>query len=185
MCLELQSRLPEEQFPPIGMQHPRRRPGILSTSLAGSGCTRRCVMQRQERWSMLLLCLILLPAVLSPAAHTQDKSTSTKPNTEGAKIFQYRCAVCHGTDGKGHGPDSVVLKHQVPDLTLVSQGSGGRFPYQRVKEIIEGEKTGLPSQGDRLMPIWGPIFHEVESDQDWGEVRLDAITRHIESIQQK
>jgi mono/diheme cytochrome c family protein len=142
-------------------------------------------MQGQERWSMLLLCLILLPAVLSPAAHTQDKSTSTKPNTEGAKIFQYRCAVCHGTDGKGHGPDSVVLKHQVPDLTLVSQGSGGRFPYQRVKEIIEGEKTGLPSQGDRLMPIWGPIFHEVESDQDWGEVRLDAITRHIESIQQK
>ena len=185
MCLELQSRFPEEQFPPIGMQPPRRRPGILSTSLAGSGCTRRCVMHRQERWSMLLLCLILLPAVLLPAAHTQDKSTSTKPNTEGAKIFQYRCAICHGTDGKGHGPDSVVLKHQVPDLTLVSQRSGGRFPYQRVKEIIEGEKTGLLSQGDRLMPIWGPIFHEVESDQDWGEVRLDAITRHMESIQQK
>jgi hypothetical protein len=33
------------------------------------------------------------------------------------------------------------------------------------------------------MPIWGPIFHEVESDQDWGEVRLDAINKHIESIQ--
>lgn len=143
-------------------------------------------MQRQERWSMLLLCLILLPAVLLPAAQKQDKSTSMKTNTiEGARIFQYRCAVCHGTDGKGHGPDSVVLKHQVPDLTLVSQRSRGRFPYQRVKEIIEGEQIGMLSQGDRLMPIWGPIFHEVESDQDWGEVRLDAITRHIESIQQK
>jgi len=34
-------------------------------------------------------------------------------------------------------------------------------------------------------PIWGPIFHEVEADQDWGEVRLDAITKYIESIQQK
>jgi hypothetical protein len=35
------------------------------------------------------------------------------------------------------------------------------------------------------MTIWGPIFHEVEADQDWGEVRLDAITKYIESIQQK
>jgi mono/diheme cytochrome c family protein len=98
-------------------------------------------MHRRERWSMLLLCLILLPAVLLAAAQKRDKSTSAKPDTvEGAKIFQHRCAVCHGTDGKGHGPDSVVLKHQVPDLTLVSQRSGGRFPYQRVRQIIEGKK---------------------------------------------
>ena len=143
-------------------------------------------MHRQERWLMLLLCLILLPAVLLPAAQKQDKTTSSARDTvEGAKIFQYHCAVCHGTDGRGHGPDSVVLKHAVPDVTLISQRSGGKFPYQRVKEIIEGERTGLLSQGDREMPIWGPIFHEVESDQDWGEVRLDAITRHMESIQQK
>ena len=142
-------------------------------------------MHQQKRWPMLLLGLILLPAVLLPA-QKQDKTTSSARDTvEGAKIFQYDCAVCHGTDGRGRGPDSVVLKHPVPDVTLISRRSGGKFPYQRVKEIIEGERTGLLSQGDREMPIWGPIFHEVESDQDWGEVRLDAITRHMESIQQK
>jgi hypothetical protein len=70
-------------------------------------------------------------------------------------------------------------------LTLISQRSDGKFPNQRVKDIILGEKTGLLSQGDRAMPIWGPIFHAVESDQDWGEVRLEAITKHVESIQQK
>ena len=43
----------------------------------------------------------------------------------------------------------------------------------------------MPAHGDREMPVWGPIFHEVEVDQDWGEVRLDAITKHMESIQQK
>ena len=85
----------------------------------------------------------------------------------------------------GHGPDAVVLKHPVPDLTLISQRSGGKFPYQRVKQIVEGKKPGPLAQGDREMPIWGPIFHEIESDQDWGEVRLDAITKHLESIQQK
>jgi mono/diheme cytochrome c family protein len=143
-------------------------------------------MHQQKRWSVLLLCLILLPAGLLLAAQKQDKATASARDTvEGAKIFQYHCAVCHGSDGRGHGPDSVVIKHSVPDVTLISQRSGGKFQYQRVREIIEGERNGLPPQGDREMPIWGPIFHEVESDQDWGEVRLDAITRHMESIQQK
>ena len=143
-------------------------------------------MHQQERWSMLFLSVVLLPAVLLPAAQKQDKTTSSERNTvEGAKIFRYHCAACHGTDGRGHGPASVALKHPVPDLTLISQRSGGKFPYQHVKEVIEGKKLGLLSQGDRGMPIWGTIFHEVESDQDWGEVRLDAITKHVESIQQK
>ena len=144
-------------------------------------------MHRQERWSMLLLlCLVLLPTVLLPAAQKQDKTNSSARHTvEGARIFQYHCAVCHGVDGRGHGPESVVLKHRVPDLTLISQRSGGKFPYKRVKGIVEGTESGLLGHGDREMPIWGPIFHEVESDQDWGEVRLDAITKHVESIQQK
>jgi mono/diheme cytochrome c family protein len=143
-------------------------------------------MHRQERWSMLVLCLVLLPAVLLPAARKQDKTISSKGNTvEGAKIFQYYCAACHGTDGRGHGPASVALKRPVPDLTLISQRNGGKFPYQRVKGIIEGDEPALLAHGDREMPIWGPIFHEIESDQDWGEVRLHAITKHIESIQPK
>jgi len=143
-------------------------------------------MHRQERWSMLLLCLVLLPAVLLPAAQKQDKTTSAERNTiEGAKIFRYHCAACHGADGRGHGPAAVALKHPVPDLTLISQKSSGKFPYQRVKGIIEGTEPGPLAHGDREMPIWGPIFHEVESDQDWGEVRLDAITKYMESIQQK
>jgi len=143
-------------------------------------------MHQQARWSLLLVYLFLLPAVLSPAPRPQDKTTSSPSDTiEGAKIFQYHCAVCHGSDGRGHGPDSVVLQHQTPDLTLIAQRSGGKFPYQRVKDIIAGKKTGLLSQSAREMPIWGPIFHQVESDQDWGEVRLEAITRRVESMQRK
>jgi mono/diheme cytochrome c family protein len=143
-------------------------------------------MRRQERWSMLLLPLALLPAVLLPAAQKQDRTTSSERNSvEGAQIFRNHCAACHGADGRGHGPASVALKHPVPDLTLISRRSGGKFPYQRVRKIIAGDDPRLPAHGDREMPIWGPIFHEVESDQDWGEVRLDAITKHMESIQQK
>ena len=142
-------------------------------------------MHQQGRLSLLLLCL-LLPAVLPLAAQKQGKTTSSAfDNVVGAKIFQYRCAMCHGADGRGHGPDSVVLKHPVPDLTLISQKSGGKFPYQRVRGIIEGKELGLPAHIDREMPIWGPIFHEVEFDQDWGEVRLDSITKYTETIQRE
>jgi|SRR5579871_996837 len=143
-------------------------------------------MHPHERRLLLLLYLLFLPAILLPAAWTQDTTTSSDYHAiEGAKIFQCRCAMCHGVDGSGHGPHSSVLKHPTPNLTLISQRRGGMFPYQRVKDIIDGEKIGLLSRGDREMPILGPIFHVVESDQDWGEVRLDAITRYVESIQQK
>lgn len=145
-------------------------------------------MLGQKRSSMLLLSLFCLSAVLLAAAQKQEPDKTTSPSRnpiEGPKIFRYYCAACHGGDGRGHGPASVALKHAVPDLTLISQRNGGKFPYEHVKEIIEGKQPGPLAHGDLEMPIWGPIFHEVESDQDWGEVRLDAITNYLESIQQK
>ena len=115
---------------------------------------------------MLFLILVVLSAVLLPAAQKQDKTTLSAHNpVEGAKIFRYYCAACHGADGRGNGPASAALKHAVPDLTLISQRNGGKFPYQRVKQIIEGREPGPLAHGDREMPIWGPIFQEVESDQ--------------------
>lgn len=143
-------------------------------------------MYRPKPSAILVLNLILLPSILSTAAQKRDRTTSSlHSSAEGAELFQYHCAMCHGADGRGHGPDEVVLKRPLPDLTLISRRTGGNFPYQRVKEIIEGRETGRDAHGNREMPAWGPIFHEVEADQDWGEVRLDAITRHVQSIQQK
>ncbi|MGC2539827.1 MAG: hypothetical protein WA372_01420, partial [Candidatus Sulfotelmatobacter sp.] len=72
------------------------------------------------------------------------------------------------------------------DLTLISSRNGGKFPYQQIKDIIQGKQTAPPAaHGSSEMPIWGPIFHQVEADQDWGEVRLDAVTKYLESLQQK
>ena len=92
-------------------------------------------------------------------------------------LFRRYCASCHGVDGRGHGPASVALKHGAPDLTRISQRNGGTFPFRRVKEIIEGNESGPLAHGSREMPVWGPIFHEVDSDMDLGEVRLDAVTK--------
>ena len=138
----------------------------------------------------LILAAMLLFSLVSTA---QSQKPSTAPDRDaqaripidGAKIFQRQCATCHGADGRGHGPESIFLKRKPANLTLISQRNAGKFPYERVKETIEGKEPGWQALGNREMPIYGPIFHQVESDQDWGEVRLDAITKHVESIQQK
>jgi mono/diheme cytochrome c family protein len=30
--------------------------------------------------------------------------------------------------------------------------------------------------------MWGPIFHQVEADMDWGYVRVENLVRYLESI---
>ena len=121
---------------------------------------------------MLLLCLGLLAPALLPAAQKQEQDKTTLPARnpiEGAKIFHTLAAppVMEAVTDEGIGRASVALKHAVPALTLISQRNGGKFPYQHVKEIIEGKQPGPLAHGDREMPIWGPIFHAVEADQDW------------------
>jgi mono/diheme cytochrome c family protein len=133
----------------------------------------------------LLLTLWLFPVICLAQSQTATNGRPTRTPLEGAKIFQHHCASCHGTDARGHGPASAAIKHSIPDLTQISQRNGGKFPYQHIKDLIEGSEPSPSAHGNREMPIWGPIFHQVESDQDWGEVRLEAITRHVESIQKK
>jgi hypothetical protein len=45
-----------------------------------------------------------------------------------------------------------------------------------------GEEV-IASHGSREMLIWGPIFHQVESDVDRGNVRLENLLKYLESIQ--
>ncbi|SRR6266849_7232275 len=101
---------------------------------------------------------------------------------QGADLFSAYCASCHGVSGTGNGPASPALKKHVPDLTRIAQRNGGFFPEERVRKIIAGDAS-ITSHGSRLMPVWGPVFHQVEQDQDWGNVRLENLVKYLKSIQ--
>ena len=105
-------------------------------------------------------------------------------SVKGPDLFYSYCASCHGSDAKGSGPVAPALVSKVPDLTTIAERSGGIFPEQRVRKIIAGDEIFM-SHGSREMPVWGPIFHQVEEDQDLGEVRLQNLTKYLESIQRK
>jgi mono/diheme cytochrome c family protein len=103
---------------------------------------------------------------------------------KGPELFRAHCAACHGSDAKGGGPMALALKAKVPDLTVLAKKNGGRFPSARVSYTIMGDGVVM-SHGSREMPIWGPIFHQIESDQDFGAVRLQNLVKYLESIQAK
>ena len=142
-------------------------------------------MRIVQRVRVLAILLGLMAGPVSLLRGQGQPAAAAHNPFEGADIFRHYCAACHGADGRGHGPASVALKHAVPDLTKISQNNKGTFPAERVKKVIEGKDAGPVAHGNREMPIWGPIFHEVENDRDLGEVRLEAITKYLESIQQK
>ena len=146
---------------------------------------------RRHRRSRILLSLAVSWLALSGAKASAQTKHSTRSEIErliysvkGRDLFRAHCVACHGLEGKGDGPVAPALKAKVPDLTLLAKNEGGKFPATRVRRWIAGDEVSQ-SHGSREMPVWGPIFHQIESDQDFGNVRLQNLTKYLESIQQK
>ncbi len=72
----------------------------------------------------------------------------------GRQLYERFCASCHGDAGFGDGPVAPSLKVLIPDLTRLYQRSGGTFPEERVRRIIDGRQV-YPVHGTRYMPVWG------------------------------
>jgi mono/diheme cytochrome c family protein len=137
--------------------------------------------------------LVLVVALLGAVLPGVGKQTQTAPNAkeqftplirsvEGPDLFRAYCASCHGMDARGTGPAAPALKAKVPDLTLLARNNRGQFPVALVRQMIAGDKL-VTAHGSREMPIWGPIFHQVETDMDWGNVRLSNLLKYLQSIQ--
>lgn len=118
----------------------------------------------------------------APPPGTPDQSTVLP--LDGAKIFKNYCASCHGVNGSGDGPVAPALKTKVPMLTTLARRNHGKFPTARVRSIIAGDENHA-AHGSREMPVWGPVFHQIQNDQDLGYVRLQNVTEYLISIQQK
>ena len=101
---------------------------------------------------------------------------------QGPALYKAYCAACHGPEAKGNGPAASTLKFPPSDLTRISARNGGTFPLMRIERIISGEEE---RRGHGAMPTWGPIFSEVDRDQDLGRVRIDNLARYLRDIQAK
>ena len=110
----------------------------------------------------------------------------------GKSTYLSLCAGCHGEDAKTGGTVGELLTVQPPDLTKISERSGGNFPFSSVYEvIIWGMKA--PGHGPSEMPIWGDYFMS-DALEDRGVSKSDAtsivvgralsLAYYLESIQE-
>jgi mono/diheme cytochrome c family protein len=148
---------------------------------------------KSSKTSIIFIALqaaILLAGLFAAASTAPDDNAKRKTDQpaqlihslNGPDLYRSYCASCHGTEGKGDGPVAPALNSKMPDLTTIAQRNGGVFPASRVNKIISGDQI-IFAHGTREMPVWGPIFHQVQEDRDYGEVRLQNLTNYLKSIQ--
>ena len=130
--------------------------------------------------------ILLLAALFSASPVLQASDLKPFLDYNGDQLFQRFCASCHGKLGYGDGPVAPSIKVMIPDLTQLSQRAGGRFPADRVREIIDGRAV-LPAHGTRPMPVWGyELEAQVPEDQSGREVAqglIDRLVEYLRSIQ--
>ena len=135
----------------------------------------------------LVICFASGPCCAQSQAPASERAKAQElpqliRSTRGPDLFRAYCASCHGVDAQGNGPAAPALKTKPADLTLLSKRNGGQFPEERVRKVISGDDV-LAAHGSREMPIWGPVFHQIEEDVDRGNVRMENLVKYLESIQ--
>jgi mono/diheme cytochrome c family protein len=118
----------------------------------------------------------------APAPKIKRVPARATVSVEGKDLFSQYCAVCHGADLKGGGPAVSALAKKPGDLTMLAKANGGKYPEIHVQRAIQGE-VGIMAHGNREMPVWGPIFKHMSSNEDLATVRVYNLVRYIQSMQ--
>jgi mono/diheme cytochrome c family protein len=129
----------------------------------------------------------LIVAVLTLSVSGAAAAAGPFADYSGRQLYERFCASCHGPSGYGDGPVAPSLKVLVPDLTRMYQRSGGKFPEDRVRRIIDGRQV-YPVHGSRDMPVWGQEFWiegggGKQADAQ-AQVIVDKLVDYLRSIQQ-
>jgi mono/diheme cytochrome c family protein len=103
----------------------------------------------------------------------------------GRQMFKEYCAACHGADGKGRGSVVPFFRALPPDLTTLAKRHGGTFPEAYVSTVLLFG-PGSRAHGSIDMPVWGPIFRELEHYNEAAvHQRIKNLCEYLESIQEQ
>lgn len=126
--------------------------------------------------------LVLSISVTALAQTIKREAARPIQSVEGAATFKAYCAACHGADARGTGPAAKALKTPPADLTTYAKRHDGKFSAADVEATIVG-KYVTDAHGSREMPIWGPVFTALATDDLQAKLRLANLVDYIRSIQ--
>jgi mono/diheme cytochrome c family protein len=118
-------------------------------------------------------------------AQQRGASPAAEVTETGADTFAAHCASCHGRDGKGDGPTAPSLRQKPADLTTIARHRGGTFPRTDMADFILGRGKRIGAHGTRDMPVWGPLFKELNPFDSRVDVRVERLLDYIQSLQVK
>ncbi len=132
--------------------------------------------------------LLFVPDLTGADQATDDKAFFI---AKGRVTYRVYCINCHGAKGTGDGTLAEMLTTQPADLTKLAQGADGKFPADKVRDIIDG-RTGVRGHGMKEMPVWGDVFQTSslepsgsdESAEDRARRKIHELVLYLESIQQ-
>ena len=119
-----------------------------------------------------------------PTADGRSNTQAAEVIESGAETYMAHCAACHGRTGVGDGPVAATLRQKPSNLTTIARRRGGKFPRVEVTDFILG-RSRVGAHGTRDMPVWGPLFREINPADSQVDVRLTRLVDHLESLQLK
>lgn len=134
----------------------------------------------------LVLTAGLAGAPCTPPLHAAQRAvgTLTIDSLSGRDTYDYYCAGCHGTGGRGDGPLAQALRTPPGDLTLLASRNGGTFPTDRVTAAVRNTERPITAHGTGEMPVWGTIFDVLDESADRTRARIENVVGYVETLQQ-
>ena len=113
---------------------------------------------------------VLLVGGCSRAPDVEVPRVNAADAQEGETIFQTRCFVCHGREGRGNGPASTGLGATVRDLTNPSwQGSTSD---ETIRSVV---RNGGQAAGGSIA---------MAPNRDLSDAQIQSLVRYIRQLRQ-
>src|ERR1700731_812939 len=125
------------------------------------------MMRRLRVPGFVLLSVLIFGGCSKPSeeyAPTPDKS----PSRAGETIFQTRCFVCHGREGKGNGPASTGLGATVRDLTNPSWQDS--TSDETIRSVV---RNGAQAVGGSIA---------MAPNRDLSDAQIQSLVRYIRQL---
>jgi mono/diheme cytochrome c family protein len=156
------------------------------------GLHRIASMAASRQFALAAL-VIVVAALFVSTGFFGDEAAAQRAGTEnppliiksmvGRDLYEFYCATCHGHDGKGGGPVVQALRVPPPDLTTIAARNHGEFPEPHVEALVTGGRDMPAAHGSRDMPVWGPIFRGLDTNDRLNRIRIRNIVDYLASMQ--